>query len=619
MKATLHEVMRRYEILDAQGRPFPLENLPGCRALCGEERAEAVLRFRALATGEERWSVVKAVPVFDEQGEVCLGVNIFRDITERRRTEEALRQSEDRYRSVIEQAAENIFLVDVQTKRILEANAALHRSLGYTPEELKDKTLYDIVAHDDQSVDQNIERILEEGHHFLYERRYRRKDGSLIDVEVSVSVVSRGGREAMCVVAQDVTERKRTEKELRRSLDALLAIYEAGHVLGTTLETEEIGSRLLQLMQRISSSDTVVISVPDDRRQLRVWRAVGFENLWRRARFTPEVQASLGAVMTKGKHMFSRLRPPEPNAESLTALYLPLKIRTHTVGVLEVYGSKAVADRDVLDTLLNLTTKAASALENARLYGKLAERERQLQELVGRLLFTQEEERRRIAYEVHDGPTQVAVGAYQHLQAFACMYPPDTAEGRKALDEAVELTRRTVEESREVIANFRPTVLDDFGLATAVRLHVEGLRTKGWRISYEENLSNARIPSPVEAALYRVAQEALANVLKHARATRIRLRLRRSRKGVRLLIRDWGVGFKPDSSQTGGPGERVGLAAMRERVVLVGGKLRIYSKEGTGSLITAEVPLPEGADDRDFNLVPRLAFTGHRTAEDSNA
>jgi PAS domain S-box-containing protein len=72
-KATLHEVMRRYEILDAQGRPFPLENLPGCRALCGEERAEAVLRFRALATGEERWSVVKAVPVFDEQGEVCLG------------------------------------------------------------------------------------------------------------------------------------------------------------------------------------------------------------------------------------------------------------------------------------------------------------------------------------------------------------------------------------------------------------------------------------------------------------------------------------------------------------------------------------------------------------------
>jgi signal transduction histidine kinase len=273
----------------------------------------------------------------------------------------------------------------------------------------------------------------------------------------------------------------------------------------------------------------------------------------------------------------------------------------------------------VFDTLLNLTTKAASALENARLYSELAERERQLQELVGRLLFSQEEERRRIAYEVHDGPTQVAVGAYQRLQAFACMYPPDTAEGRKALDEAVELTRRTVEESREVIANFRPTVLDDFGLATAVRLHVEGLRTKGWRISYEENLSKARIPSPVEAVLYRVAQEALANVLKHARTTRIRLKLRRSRKGVRLLIRDWGVGFKPDSSQTGGPGERVGLAGMRERVALVGGKLRIYSKEGTGSLIIADVPLAEVAADRDIDLAHRLAFTGHPSAEDSNA
>jgi signal transduction histidine kinase len=322
--------------------------------------------------------------------------------------------------------------------------------------------------------------------------------------------------------------------------------------------------------------------------------------------------------MKNGKHMFSRIRPPEPNAESLTALFLPLRIRNHTVGVLEIYGSKVVADRDVLDTLLNLTTKTASALENARLYGELAERERQLQELVGRLLFAQEEERRRIAYEVHDGPTQVAVGAYQHLQAFANMYPPNTAEGRYFLDQAVELIRRTVKESREVIANLRPAVLDEFGLATALRSQVEALRTKGWQISCEENLTNACIPSPVEVALYRVAQEALANALKHARATHIRLRLRRSRKGVRLLIRDWGVGFKPDSSQTGGPGERVGLAAMRERVALVGGKLRIYSKEGTGSLITAEVPLSEGADDREFDLVLRLAFTGHPSAEDSD-
>jgi PAS domain S-box-containing protein len=618
-KAPWHEVLGRFEVLDEEGRPFPLENLPGRRALGGEELAEEILRFRDLARGEERWCVVKAVPVFDEQGEVRLAVNIFREITEHRRMEEALRQSEELYRSVIEQAAENIFLVDVQTKRILDANAALHRSLGYAPEELEDKSLYEIVAHEKQSVDQNIERILEEGHHFLKERRYRRKDGSIMDVEVSVSVVSHGGREAMCVVAHDVTERKQTEKDLRRSLDTLLAIYEAGQILGTTLEVEEIGSRLLQLMQRLSSAEAAVISVPDDRRQLRVWRAVGLENLWRRARFTPEVQASLGAVMKKGEHMFSRLRPPEPNAESLTALFLPLKIRNHTIGVLEVYGSEAVADRDVLDSLLNLTTKAASALENARLYGQLAERERQLQEVVGRLLFTQEEERRRIAYEVHDGPTQMAVGAYQHLQAFASIYPPDTAEGRQALDEVVELIQRTIKETREVIAKLRPAVLDEFGLATALRLQVEALRTKGWQISCEENLNNACIPSPVEITLYRVAQEALANVLKHARATHIRLRLSRSTKGVRLLVRDWGVGFRPDSSQTCGPGERVGLAGMRERVALVGGKLSIYSKEGTGSLVMADIPLLGGAAPQDFDLVFRLAFTGHRSAADSDA
>src|ERR687898_75091 len=136
------------------------------------------------------------------------------DLTERKHQEEALRQSEALYRTVVEQAEENIFLVDAKSRRVLDANDALLRSLGYTHDELKEMTLYDIVAHDQESVDLNIGRIMVEGHRSLGERQYRRKDGSLADVEVNVSAVPYNGEKVMCVVAHDVTERKRAERML---------------------------------------------------------------------------------------------------------------------------------------------------------------------------------------------------------------------------------------------------------------------------------------------------------------------------------------------------------------------------------------------------------------------
>ena len=125
---------------------------------------------------------------------------------------------EEVYRAVLEHVAENIFVVDVETGRVLESNAAFNRSLGYNPEEIRTLTLYDIVAHDRGGIDRNIRLVLERGSLDVGERRYRRADGTLFDVEVKVSVVPRGGGgRALCIVAHDVTERKKAEEALRRS------------------------------------------------------------------------------------------------------------------------------------------------------------------------------------------------------------------------------------------------------------------------------------------------------------------------------------------------------------------------------------------------------------------
>lgn len=251
--------------------------------------------------------------------------------------------------------------------------------------------------------------------------------------------------------------------------------------------------------------------------------------------------------------------------------------------------------------LRSATARAkTSAQENARLYEKLTERERELQSLVGQIMTAQEEERRRVAYEVHDGFTQMAAAAYRRLALFAEHRPPESAQDREELEDVIALVQRTVGEARRVIADLRPTTLDDFGLVTALRMQAQEFRGEGYETSYEETLGDERLPPALETALFRVAQEALANVRKHAETDRVRVALGRRNGIVRLEVWDWGRGFAPAEIEQGtGPGERVGLPSMRERIALLGGSLEIHSEPGTGTTVVAEVPLADPGEEVD--------------------
>ena len=569
-------VLAEYRRTDETGEPFRVE-------------------YRQIARdGRVVWIRDEAVLVGDELGRPRFWQGVMYDITDRKRAEEALRESEERFRATFEQAAENIFLVDVETKRVLEANHALSRSLGYAPEELKRMNLYDIIAHDRNSIDRNVKRVVEAGRYVIGERRYLRKDGSLVDVEVNVSVVPYEGRDVMCIVAHDVTERKRAEENLRRSLGALLALREAGQVLGSTLSSEEIVSRLLEIMRGVSHLVAAVISVRNEDGELRIWRSAGLEGLRSRTRFERKAEAARLATLEEEEQRLFRLYDSGFEHNPLVGLCLPLRVKDRVVGVLEAYGRESLADRDTVEILSSLASQAASALENARLYEQLEERERALQDLVGKLLRAQEEERRRVAYEVHDGLAQVAVSAHQRLQAFARRHSPGTERGQRDLERILRLVRSTVSDARRIIANLRPTALDDLGLAAALALEVESLREDAYQVDYEENLGGERLPDTVEITLFRVAQEALTNVRKHAQTRRVRIRLLCSREEVHLEVQDYGRGFDPGlASGESGPGERVGLAGMWERVGALGGALAIHSRPDAGTFIAATVPLTQ--------------------------
>ncbi|CAA9455648.1 MAG: hypothetical protein AVDCRST_MAG14-1569 [uncultured Rubrobacteraceae bacterium] len=527
---------------------------------------------------------------------------------EQERTQAALVESEERFRGTFHQAAVGIAHVSPEG-RWLNVNDRLCEIVGYSREELFAKTFPEITHPEDLNADlAQIRRMLVgEIKTYSKEKRYVRGDGAIVWVNLTVSLARwpSGEPRYFISVIEDITERKRAEAGLRRSLDRLVALHEAGTLLNSTLEPEEIATRLLEIMRRTSGLTTAVISLRERSGKLRVWRSVGLEDLGSADRYAPTVVEAQESVLT---HETSRLFRLDARENGPTVgLCLPLQVREQAVGVLEAYGPAALADDDTVAILESLTSQAASAFENARLYGELAEREQRLQELVGKILVAQEEERRRVAYEVHDSLAQVAAAAHQHLQAFAQYHPPSSEEGREDLARASGLVRQTVGEARNIIADLRPTALDDFGLGSAVRLHLDTLRAEGWSIDYEDSLGEERLPAAMETAIFRVIQEALNNVGKHAGIKRVDISLERrpigplapgERVSIHLTVRDYGRGFVVESPEIreapDSPGERVGMTGMRERIALLGGEFRVASRPGEGTLIVAEVPLLAG-------------------------
>ncbi len=234
---TLHEVM------PAEQADVFLDHIR--RAL---ETQEAVnMEYSLPIGGEEIWFSGTVSPMQEDRV-----VFVARDITERKRVEEevrllnedlerrveertaslevalaeyersekALRLSEKRYSTVIEQVGEGIFLFDAKTKRILEANPAFQRVLGYDLEELLRMKVYDLIPDDPEGVDRNVAHAVEKGYLLVGERSYRHKDGSVVEIEVSGSVISYDGKQVVCSVVRDVTERKRTERALREIKEA---------------------------------------------------------------------------------------------------------------------------------------------------------------------------------------------------------------------------------------------------------------------------------------------------------------------------------------------------------------------------------------------------------------
>jgi len=281
------------------------------------------------------------------------------------------------------------------------------------------------------------------------------------------------------------------------------------------------------------------------------------------------------------------------------------------VGVLNIHSKtrRTWSDGDIA-LLKRVSNLLAGTVENAMLLDRLALRERSLEAFARYIIEAQEAERRRVARELHDGLGQKLLGALFHLEAaksserLANWEAKDEVAGAEQndrglqsgevlaeIERAQELLQEGIEDARRAIVDLRPGVLEDLGLSAAI----EGLCRELGKMEVEYVLDEVTVNPSKEVALYRIAQEALHNVIQHSGASKVRVRLEMSGFAVVMSISDNGRGF--DQSR-GASGAHFGLEGIKERCELLGGRLEIRSSPGQGCEVRVQLPLSDDGSER---------------------
>ncbi|HXX37155.1 MAG TPA: GAF domain-containing sensor histidine kinase [bacterium] len=245
--------------------------------------------------------------------------------------------------------------------------------------------------------------------------------------------------------------------------------------------------------------------------------------------------------------------------------------------------------KEDLNVLEALGHEVAVAVQRARLFEEARNRETRTRELMQRLLTVQEDERRRIAQDLHDHAGQMLSALSMQLKHLrGHLVSADRAKIASELKRFADITDRGLEEIHKLVYDLRPSVLDEQGLGAAVRAYVDThLQPSGAKVELKTVGADQRFARDIETTAYRIIQEATTNALRYADATRLEVRVDRRQDWLIVMVRDNGVGFDVEAARTKGT---LGLHGMRERAELVGGTLQVLSVPGAGTTVVARLP-----------------------------
>lgn len=431
--------------------------------------------------------------------------------------------------------------------------------------------------------------------------RWIRADGSLVWVELLLSAVRDGQGQIVAVdgVARidhaRLVERERRQREIS---DTLLKI---SAVLASSLHLDQTLAHILEQLEGLIPFDSATIYLVSTRsKKLRMVTARGIPDVNVTMESSREVDrfpldeavlSTARPVIVPDVRHDPRWRALKGTEYIRSYMGVPLLVRGLPIGLVTV-------DRRIPDSFIESDAQlavafaqhAAVAIENARLFSEVTAQQRRLHKLLSKVVTAQEEERRRISRELHDEMGQALTAIKLNLQMVLATLPGDAGALRERLEEIVELSGDALQEVRRLAMDLRPSMLDDLGLIPTLRWYIESFQKRtGVKMEMMLPEELGRLSPVVETTLYRVVQEALTNVSRHAGASQVTINLAKDERALIMSIADDGKGFEL-RELTNHDVSGVGITSMQERIDEMGGTFVIDSQPGCGTRIDVSIP-----------------------------
>jgi len=546
--------------------------------------------------GHVIWALLSTSAIRDAQGRLLYLVSQVQDVTERKEAEARLTEKEAQYHGIFEATSDGLIISDLEG-RIVEINPAACAMYGYDRGQAVGQPLASFVHADSRDLFDEVFEGIRRGEGFVVQAVDQRQDGTPFHVEVYGSSFTYAGQPHLLSVIRDVTERveavhllEQRVSERTRELSTLLRV---SRDVASTLDLEPLLSAVLERLGEVVAYDAaaVLIAGRDEEMALAGYRgpmpreSVPERLCWRQIAhlcevlehreplIIPDVRA--GDAFARSWREATRDQLGHLPDHVASWMGVPLLARDRVVGMLSLEHSEADHYTDYhAELALAFASQAAVAINNARLY----ERSQRLAVI---------EERQRIARELHDSVSQALYGIGLGARTARALLDRDPDKAAEPVEYVLSLAEAALAEMRALIFELHPDALEREGLVSALRKRVASLGSR-YGLQVDADLGEEpRLSVEVKEALYRVAQEALNNVIKHARASHVAVRMNAQGPRLALSIEDDGVGFR---TQVEHPGH-MGLHTMRERIEEVSGQLTIESTPGQGTRLYVAVPL----------------------------
>jgi PAS domain S-box-containing protein len=575
---------------------------------------------RAVAEGEDihnrEYEIIniegKKIPIIcstsafrDKAGRVTGGLEVFKDITEIKRLQEEVTRRERKYYRVFEGSHDMIYTTNLIGK-IIDVNSAGVDLLGYKSKSdflgrLKAADLY----WNPEDRDKFIVRITREGFVKDYETQFKTRDGSRLHVMISsrMYVNARTGEAEFEGIIKDITRRKENEeviKQRNRELSIINSIAVAlNHTMGLKETLKITLEKVLQVL-RLERGGLFLIDHGAGRVRLQARQDIP-ESIHEGADEVVFSDTLLRQHILEGttglppEASFPSFRIHYRSSASQTHLWLTCFLITFKGRAIGFFGLSIPKHKVLSSHEIHLMGAIGNfiggVIENSQMMGTIRRHRQELRRLTEKLFQGQEEERRRIARELHDEAGQSLTAVKLGLDRLEEKYG-DSDPLKEEIGDIRRMIQRTASEIRRMSYHLHPTLLSDLGLEPALKLYLNEIQKhSNLEIGFQIIGFDKRIGADMETVLYRFSQETLTNTIKHSGAERFSLSIIKSYPKIIFLAEDDGIGF--DANIIGKDHRSLGLLGMRERASLLNGTFLLRSSPGNGTRIRIEIPLDE--------------------------